>query len=123
MPGAGRAWHRRLGNRVDQEARGRRPRTRQEALPPGPPSKGEALCNLSIGKVREGGPTATLRGPGWPSLTHLPKLIGPKGPRPLAEFQEAEPLGGVRGEASAFLVQAIAQGRNLADLDSRSIPG
>ena len=30
-------------------------RTRQEALPPGPPAKGEALCNLSIGWCSEEG--------------------------------------------------------------------
>jgi hypothetical protein len=30
-------------------------RTRQEALPPEPPAKGEALCNLSIGVVSEEG--------------------------------------------------------------------
>ena len=38
-----------------QAAQGLRPWTHQEALPPGPPAKGEALCNLSIGYGMRGG--------------------------------------------------------------------
>jgi hypothetical protein len=41
---------------------GRRPETPPEALPPGPPAKGEALCNLAIGWVWEEGPLVGFRG-------------------------------------------------------------
>src|SRR5580658_4176978 len=62
------------------------------ALPPGPPAKGEALCNLSIGFVLRGGPTATPKRPCRPSPENKP-INGFQGPLPLAEVQEAEPPG------------------------------
>ena len=57
------------------------------ALPPGPPAKGEALCNLSIGFVLRGGPTRTLKGHGRPSLENKP-INGFQGPLPLAEVED-----------------------------------
>src|SRR5580658_7607112 len=80
---------------------GLRPKPRQEALPPGPPPKGEALWNLSIGFVLRGGPTRTLPGHGRPSPENKP-INGFQGPLPLAEFQEAEPLGGASGRSPGW---------------------
>src|SRR3984957_7367035 len=80
---------------------GLRPKPRQEALPPGPPPKGEALWNLSIGFVLRGGPTRTLQGRG--RLSPENKTInGFEGPPPFAGFQGAEPLGGVSGRSPAL---------------------
>src|ERR1700722_20804719 len=79
---------------------GLRPKPRQEAMPPGPPPKGEALWNLSIGFVLRGGPTRTLIGHGRPSPENKP-INGFEGPLPFAGFQGAEPLGGVSGRSPA----------------------
>src|SRR3984957_19907844 len=67
---------------------------------PWTPPKGEALWNLSIGFVLRGGPTATYQRPCRPSPENKP-INGFQGPLPLAEFQEAEPLGGVSGRSPA----------------------
>jgi hypothetical protein len=105
------------GNRLNRDARGLRPRTRQEALPPGPPAKGEALCNLSVGKVWEEGqhgPCQVTVGP-------------PPTPSQINRSQGASPLGGaprgrapwwVRGKAPAFLVRAIALRRTSPPADA-----
>ena len=79
---------------------GPRPETRQEALPPGPPAKGEALCNLSIGGFSEEGRPRPVNGRvGPPQKTHQIEWF--QGPLPLAGIQGAEPLGGVSGQSPA----------------------
>src|ERR1035437_6467016 len=56
----------------------------REGLPPRPPAKGEALCNLSIGWV-------------WAHLTHPTEMNGSKGHCPWRRSTRQRLLVGVRG--------------------------
>src|ERR1700722_20480766 len=59
-----------------------------------------AFAIYQLGFVLRGGPTATWQRPCRPSPENKP-INGFQGPLPLAEFQEAEPLGGVSGRSPA----------------------
>src|SRR3954467_10825135 len=81
-------------NRLNQVRSGLRPETRQGALPPGSPPKAEPLESTWFGAGRRPyrvGATS-VSGP-----LPTPNKTGPKG-LPLARFEGAELLGGVRGE-------------------------
>src|SRR5580700_263196 len=60
--------------------------------------RAEPFAIYQLGFVLRGGPTRVLKGRGWPSPENKP-INGFQGPLPLAEFQEAEPLGGVSGRS------------------------
>ena len=69
---------------------------------PGPPAKGEALCNLSIGWVHGRGPTVALQGH-VSALSHHPtKMNGSKGHCPWRRSRRQSLLVGFRGEAPAL---------------------
>src|ERR1700735_3937681 len=74
------------------EASGLRPETRQGLCPLDPQQRARPFAIYQLGFVLRGGPTWALRGHGRPSPENNP-INGFQGPLPLAEFQEAEPLG------------------------------
>src|SRR5262249_31179187 len=93
------------GNRLKQGRPGSAP-TRQEALPPGPPPKAERLESTWFGAGR-GPDRAVARSESGP--LPAPNKAGSKG-LPLARFQGAELLGGVRGEAPTSLASGDCLG-------------
>src|SRR6202167_6580947 len=71
---------------------GLRPKPRQGLCPLDPQQRAEPFAIYQLGFVLRGGPTSTSQGPCKPSPETKP-INGFQGPLPLAEFQEAEPLG------------------------------
>src|ERR1700733_13683881 len=68
------------------------PWTRQGLCPLDPQQRAKPFAIYQLGFVLRGGPTVTVQRPCRPSPENKP-INGFQGPLPLAEFQEAEPLG------------------------------